>query len=104
MSAVTLSWGGRALANFTALHNPKTILVPGTSPSGGPLAPLDYTPLTVGATKAYRLVFTRAPGSAEFRNPEQLSARKGEYVIIVQSMGLTQAQDDALLGVMLLQL
>jgi hypothetical protein len=29
--AVTLGWGGRALANFTTLHNPKTTLVPGTS-------------------------------------------------------------------------
>jgi len=101
---VTLGWGGRALANFTTLHNPKTTLVPGTSLSGAPLAPPLYTPVSIGGTTAYRLVFTPAPGSAALGNPEQLSARRGEYVVTVLSVGLTQAQDQSLLRLVLLQL
>ena len=102
--AVTLDWGGRALANFNTLHNPKTTFMPGTSLSGAPLAPPIYTSVSIGGTTAYRLVFTPASGSAASGNPEQLSSLKGKYVISVLAMGLTHAQDQSLLHLVLNQL
>jgi hypothetical protein len=102
---VNVSWDTRSIANFTALHGGLARIVPGTTPTGAKIPPVEYTKVSVDGSTAYWVPLLPVPsGSNAPTNSSQLSGTVHGYVVTLISMGLNQSQDERALGLMLRQL
>jgi len=101
---VNISWDTRSITNFTVLHGGQARIVPGTA-TGAKIPPAQYTKVSVDGSTAYWLPHPPVPsGSNLATNTSQLSGVRDGYVVTLNSMGLSQSQDERALGFILRRL
>ena len=99
---VKVSWDHESITNFAGLHSGHATVVPGTTPGGATIPPAQYTKVSVDGTTAYWLPPPPAPAGSNFAaDTSSLSATKHGYVVTLNSMALTQGQNQQALGLIL---
>ncbi len=97
-----LSWNPKSVTGITDLHSGHVHYASGTLPNGETLPAPKYTSVRILGISAYWLGPEPSPaGNGPATNIDQLSATKDGYVIVLQSLSLTESQDQRVLAAML---